>query len=133
MTTNGQPTQNTQGDEERLAREVARQQIWLPEACPPDGSLAGKESEKPTRIVKIENSTRLTGPFSIQANTTEEIELFLKDYCDWNSEYIGLQFSPSPAGTMHRRYIQGKIDKSIDSIYVKLFLKKHPLLTRSLS
>jgi hypothetical protein len=133
MITHGQSAQNTQRDEERFPREVARQQIWLAEACTPDGSLAGKESEKPTRIVKIENATRLTGPFSIQANTTEEIELFFKDYCDWNSEYIGLQFSPSPAGTMHRRYIQGKIDKSIDSIYVKLYLKKHPPLPRGIS
>jgi hypothetical protein len=107
---------------------MPREQVWLPEARPSDGSLAGKESENLCRIIKVENATRLSGPFSIQANTTEDIELFLKDYCDWNPEYIGLQFSPSPAGTMHRRYIQGKIDRSIDTIYVKLFLKKHPPL-----
>jgi hypothetical protein len=133
MTTDGQPTTHAQRIEERLTREVAREQIWLTEACAPDGSLAGKESEKPTRILKVENATRLTGPFTIQANTTEEIELFLQEYCGWNSDYIGLQFSPSPAGTIHRRFIQGKIDKSIDTIYIKLFLKKHPPLPRGMT
>lgn len=133
MISHGQSTQNAQRIEERSTREIARQQIWLPEACPSNGSLAGKESEKPTRILKIENATRMNAPLTIQANTTEEIELFLQDYCGWDSDFIGLQFSPSPAGTMHRRFIQGKIDKSIDTIYIKLFLKKHPPLPREMS
>ena len=68
----------------------------------------------------------MNGPFSVEANTTEDIELFFKDFCGWESEYIGVLFSPSQSGTMHRKYIRGKIDPSLDTIYVRLYLKKHP-------
>jgi hypothetical protein len=133
MISNGQPTQDAQRIQEGFPREIAWQQIWLPEAHSPNGSPPREEQRKIKRIIKVENATRLSGPFYLEANTTEEIELFFKDYCQWESEYIGVLFSPSPSGTMHRKYFRGKIDPSVDTIYVRLYLKKHPPIPKEVS
>jgi hypothetical protein len=129
----GQSTQNTQRIEERPAREIARQQIWIPEACPSDGVPPREESRKHSRLVKVENASKLNGPFSIRAETTEELETFFKEKCGWNSHCIGLLFSSSQPGACNRKYFQGKIDPSIDTVYVKLYLKKHPSLPRDIA
>ncbi len=133
MISYGQPTQNTQRIEERPAREIARQQIWIPEACPSDGVPPREESRKHSRLVKVENASKLNGPFLIRADTTEELETFFKEKCGWNSHCIGLLFSSSLPGVTNRKYFQGKIDPSIDTIYVKLYLKKHPTLPRDIA
>jgi len=133
MINHGQSTQNTQRIEERPTGKVARQQIWLSEACPPDGSSPREEQRKTTRIIKVENATRINGPLFIEADTTQEIELFFQDMHGWQTTFIGLLFSPSPPGVMHRKYIEGKIHPSIDTVYVKLYLKKHPPLPREIA
>jgi hypothetical protein len=133
MTTNGQPTAHTQRIEERPTREIARQQIWLPETCPSNGSPPREEPRKLKHIVKVENAARMNGPFSIEADTTEDLERFFKDVCNWESEYIGLLFSSSRSGTPQRKYFHGKIDPSIETIYVRLYIKKHPPLPRGIA
>ena len=130
MISHGLPTQNAQRIQEESAREVARKQIWLSEACPPDGSTPREESRKVQRIIKLENAARIEKPLLVEADTTNEIEISLQKKYSWQMNMIGLLFSPSPAGVMHRTYIEGKIDPSVDTVYVKLYLKKHPPLPR---
>jgi hypothetical protein len=133
MISNGLPTQNAQRIQEESAREVARQQIWLSEACPPDGGTPREEQRKATRIIKVENATRIDKPFCLEADTTQEIEVFFQQIYGVQTSFIGLLFSPSASGAMHRKYIEGKIDPSVDTVYVKLYLKKHHPIHREIA
>lgn len=80
------------------------------------------------RIIRLENSFQVKDPIHIKANTTQEIEKYLYSIYPINAHSIGMRFSTSCNGTMHRKYIEGAIDPSEVSVYVKLYLKKHTLL-----
>lgn len=66
----------------------------------------------------------------LRANTTQEIETMLVDMFGFDTYYIGLQFYSSRSGTMNRKLLNDVIDPSVEDIYVKLYLKKHPPISQ---
>ncbi len=106
------------------------QRIRLAEACAPSGEASGKQnSQGRQRLIKLENSAQVKDTLVMNADTSQQIEEQLLSLFPINSHYIGMHFSTSQEGTMHRKYFEGEIGSSIDIVYVKLYLKKHPPLS----
>ena len=130
MNQDGQHTQDTQRIKEGPQAEAVGQGVWLPEACAPSGEASGKQkSQHPKRIIKLENSAQMRESVQMYANTTQEIEKQLYSLFGIDCHYIGMHFSLSQEGTMHRKFFEGGIDPDALVVYVKLFLKKHPPLS----
>ena len=130
MNQDGQRTQDTQRIQEGPQAEAMGQRVWLPEACAPSGEASGKQKSKGRqRLIKLENSSQVKDTLRINANTTQEIEDQLRSLFPIDPQYIGMFFSTSQDGTLHRKYFEGEIDPNALMVYVKLFLKKHPPLS----
>jgi hypothetical protein len=130
MKQDGQHTQDTQRIQEGPQGEAMGQRIRLAEACAPSGEASGKQNtEGRQRLVKLENSAQVKDSLRMSANTTQEIEEQLLALFPIDPQYIGMYFSTSQEGTMHRKYFEGEIDPDALMVYVKLYLKKHPPLS----
>ena len=134
MNQHGQHSEDTQRKQEELEGKTTGQRIWLAEACAASGKASGGQGSdskaSTTRIIKLENSYQVKEPIYLQANTTQEIETYLCSTYPIDCSAIGMRFSTSLEGTLHRKYIEGAIDPSKDTVYVKLYLKKHPHLSK---
>ncbi len=130
MISNGQSAENAQRIEEGCSREVAGQQVWVSEACAEYGGASREEPRKGSRqrIIYIENSYKMKTPFTLYAESTQDIERFLFQEYNFDREIIGLSFSSARFGTIHREVFNGTIPRSYEDVYVRLFLKKHPPL-----
>lgn len=106
------------------------QGVWQSEARATSGEANGESDSKGIpRFIKFENSAQVKETIRINANTTQEIEKKLLELYPIDSYYIGMQFSYSQEGTMHRKFVEGTLDPSEPFIYIKLYLKKHPTLS----
>lgn len=123
MNQDGQHTQNTQRIQKGPQRETEGEGNLFSEACAQQGEAS--REQKPQRIIKLENSFQVKDPIRMKVNTTQEIEQTLLSLYPIDPHHIGMRFSSSREGTMHRKFIEGTIDPSCDTIYVKLYLKKH--------
>ena len=129
MNTDGQRTQDTQRIQEGPQAEAMGQRVWQPEACASSGEASGEPNSKGiSRIIKLENSLQVKDPIRMKADTTREIQETLCSLYPIDISFIGMLFSTSPDGVMHRKFIEGPLPSSEPTIYVKLYLKKHPPL-----
>ena len=128
--TNGQSAPHTSRKQEEPAREGAWQGNLLSEAYPPKGSSSGKAEGASQRIVNIENAQDLNKSLLVLANTTQEIETELVNRFGFDTSVLGFYFSNVRAGTLHRKNIEGALEPSMTDIYVRLYLKKHPPLSK---
>jgi hypothetical protein len=139
MNQDGRHTQDTQRIQEELQGETKGERSVFSEACAQHGEAS--REQKPSRhiqletsfqmsprIIRVENSFQVKDPIPLNANTTQEIATYLYSIFPINSHSIGMRFSTSRDGTSNRKFIEGVIDPSYDTIYVKLYLKKHTCL-----
>lgn len=134
MNQHGQRTEDTQRKQEGSEGEATGQGIRLAEACAASRKASGGQGSDPkastTRIIKLENSHQVKGPIYLDVNTTQEIEEYLCSTYPIDCSAIGMRFATSQEGTLHRKYFEGVIEPSQDTVYVRLYLKKHPLLSK---
>jgi hypothetical protein len=136
MNPDGQSTQDTQRIQEGSQGEAEGGRNLFSEACAPSGEASGNQKpqrqiqleasfQMSPRIIKLENSLQVKEPIHMHANTTQEIEKYLYSVFPIEPHAIGMRFSTSRDGTPNRKFIEGAIDPSEVSIYIKLYLKKH--------
>ena len=125
ITQNGQQPDDPSGEERW--QEAQRQQDSLQlQAHPTSGGQKGKRS----RIIYVENSSNVSSPFVLYdiATVDELTRAFCDRYPQLCIKEIGLRISPSPGGTMHRVYLTDDIPYENDSLYITVYLRKHPPL-----
>jgi hypothetical protein len=115
--------QDTQRIQERPQGEAEGERRLFSEAC---ASTRKTYGEQISRLIKFENSSQVKDSILLKANTTQELEEQLLAMYPINTYYIGMRFSHSREGTMNRKFIEGQLDPSEPTVYIKLFLKKHP-------
>lgn len=126
MYQNGQSAQDTQRIQENPQREAEGERHLFSEACASKRKTSG---EQISRLIKFENSFQVKDSILLKANTTQEIEEQLLAMYPIHPYYIGMRFSHSRQGTMHRKFIEGLLDPSEPTVYIHLFLKKHPSIS----
>jgi len=136
MNQDGQSTQDTQRIQEGPQGEAEGKRSIFSEACAPSREASGEQKpqrhiqletsfQMSPRIIRLENSLQVKEPIHMKANTTQEIERYLYSIFPIEPQAIGMRFSTSREGTPNRKFIEGVIDPSEVSIYIKLYLKKH--------
>ena len=122
----GQSTQNKTREQERQSPE----EIWR-QVCNREGS---EEQRKKPRVgegkrqycITIENASNVRKTFLAEVKTTEELEQYIQDKeTSLCHPSIGFLFSASRFGSTHHSYFSHDIPDDIDTIYVRLYLKKH--------
>lgn len=118
--------QDTQRIQERSQREEEGKRRVFSEAC---ASTRNTYGEQISRLIKVENSSQVKDSILLKANTTQDIEEQLLALYPIDPYSIGMRFSHSREGTIHRKFIEGRLDPSEPTVYIKLFLKKHPSIS----
>lgn len=122
MNQNGQcTTKDTRGEQGWKAQEEGQEYLQF-QTCPSSRETSG---DKISRLIKFENSFQVKESVHLKANTTEEVEEKLLRLFPIHPYYIGMRFSQTREGTIHRKFIQGSLDPLEPTVYVKLYLKKH--------
>jgi hypothetical protein len=123
LETNGQSTQDTSGKEER--QEEQGQECLQQQACADAGSTERKRS----RIVYIENSSNVNKPFVVEkvGTVAELVEKVCEKFPAICLDAIGMKITNSRIGTMHRQIFTDTIPYMYDTLYITLFLQKHPV------
>lgn len=121
--TNGHSAQDTpraEGRKEAQGQEHLQQQARAPDGSPP---------RKRDRIVYVENSSNIHEPFVLEKiGTVEELtSAFCDRFPSLCIDAIGLKIYGSRMGTMHREIYTDSIPYHADTLYITLYLKKHPL------
>ena len=118
---NGQYTANPSREE---GREEAEGQGHLQQQARED---AGSPSRKRDRIVYIENCSNSRAPFVVQeVGTVDElIQAVCNKYPDICITSIGMDVSPSRYGSIRRKVFTDEIPYEYDTLYIRLYLKKH--------
>lgn len=88
----------------------------------------GSPTLKRDRIIYVENSYNIHDPFVIkEVGTVEEL---IQKLCDKFpticTDSLGMKISTTRLGTIHRIYLTDKIPYKADTLFVSLYLKKHP-------
>jgi len=88
----------------------------------------GSPTLKRDRIVYVENSANIHDPFVVkEVGTVEELlEKFYEKFPKISTESIGLKISTTRLGTIHRIYLTDRIPYKADTLFISLYLKKHP-------
>jgi hypothetical protein len=85
---------------------------------------------KRDRIIYVQNSSNVRDPFILQeiATVREFLEAFCAKFPDFCSDSIGMKISTSRMGVMHRKMLSevDTIPYEEDTLYIELYLKKHP-------
>lgn len=122
---NGQPAANTSGKEG--GKEEQRQDDLQLQTCASDGGSARKAKDY---IIYIENSHHTIPPFVVQEISTVE-ELLQKlsyKYPNMCNDTIGLRVYDKKIGSMNRVSYFETLPLDVDSLYLSLYLKRHPPL-----
>jgi len=112
--------------EEEWQEGKRRQECVQCEAC----AHSAVSPRKRDRIIYVQNSSNVRDPFILQEIGT--VEEFLAAFCakfpDFCSDSIGMKISTSRVGVMHRKMLSevDTIPYEEDTLYVELYLKKHP-------
>lgn len=93
----------------------------------------GSPTCKRDRIIYVENSSSIHDPFVLQEiGTVEELlEKLYERFPGISSEAIGMKISTTRLGTIHRIYLTDRIPYKADTLFVSLYLKKHPSFAMS--
>jgi hypothetical protein len=91
---------------------------------------AGVASGKKTRIIQFENASNCSKPFALQEiGTVAELEQAICDrFPDFCSDVIGMRVSGHAPGIVGRKYYTDILPYDVDTIYLRLYLKKHPAI-----
>jgi hypothetical protein len=116
-------TSGAEGRQEEQGQEHLQLQARSPNGVPP--------REKRDFIVRIENSTKYERSFIIkEVGTAEELFDKICDYLPYTrDDSVGLRVSDTRMGTMHRVFYEDKLPMDKDSLFVSLYLKRHPPLS----
>lgn len=120
---NGQPPSDSSGKEELQERQG--QEYLQQQACADSGSPERKRS----RIIYIENSTTVNKPFVVEevGTVTEVIEKVCEKFPAICLHAIGMKITNARMGTLQREVFTGTIPYMYDTLYITLFLQKHPV------
>lgn len=124
---NGQRSQDSSRTEGR--QEAEGQECLQREARADAGGQTGCRD----RIVYVENSSNVRGAFVIQE--VRAVEDLIQKVCDKFPaiclDSIGMHVSNSRQGTLHRQVFTDVIPYEYDTLYITLFLRKHPSFSES--
>lgn len=120
---NGLRAQDT-SREEGWQEDKGRQECVQREAC----AHATGSPRKRDRIIYIENSSNVREPFVLEKIATVEdvLQGICSKFPEICLESIGMKISASRTGTLHRTLLTGEIPYEADTLYIQLYLKKHP-------
>jgi hypothetical protein len=120
---NGQSTPDSSGKEGR--QEEQGQEYLQQQACAGTGSTERKRS----RIIYIENSTNVNKPFVVEevGTVAELIEKVCERFPAICLDAIGMKISNARIATLHRQLFTDTIPYMYDTLYITLFLRKHPV------
>ena len=121
---NGQSTPDSSGKEGFQGKEQG-QECLQQQAC----ADAGSSERKRSRIVYIENSTNVNKPFIVEevGTVTEVIEKVCSIFPAICLDAIGMKITNARMGTSHRKVFTDTIPYMYDTLYISLFLQKHPV------
>jgi len=124
---NGQRTQDTSGTE---GRQEAQGQEYLQREARAD---AGGQTSCRDRIVYVENSSNVRGAFIIKE--VRVVKDLIQKVCDKFPaiclDSIGMHISNARQGTIQRKLFTDEILYEYDTLYITLFLRKHPSFSES--
>lgn len=128
MSQNGQPTEHPSRKQKESAQEGAQGCPGVRQGDAYEGGESGASSgaRKWERLLYVENAVKIDAPLRLICETTEEIKTFLRDTYGFPNASIGTLFSQTRMGSMNRIYFEGQIPPSVDTLYVRLILLKHP-------
>jgi len=105
-------------------QEAQGQDDLQQQACADSGSPTIKRD----RIIYVENSSNIHDPFVLkEVGTVDEL---IEKLCDRFPQIcidsLGMKISTTRLGTIHRIYLTDRIPYKADTLFVSLYLKKHP-------
>lgn len=123
---NGQSPPNTQGEAQESEAKGTTRQVGQREGSTEEVGKSG-ESQRPKQYaVYIENANIEKSPLFVVADTTDQVEASLHAF--FPQPCIGFSFSEKPYGSSGHKFFQGTLSQDIDTLYVRLYLRKHPKL-----
>jgi hypothetical protein len=124
---NGYATENETRDEGRQEEEG---QGYLHKQARADSA---SHQRKRDRIIYIENSSNVRGPFVLQevGTVSELTEKLCEKYPEICLDSIGMKMSNAKQGVIGRQYFSDQIPYEYDTIFIYLYLHKHPGFTAS--
>ncbi len=122
----GQPTANTQGEAQEPEGEGATRHVGERKGAPEEAGKSGESQSTKQYKVYIENANIEKTPLMVVADTTQQVEASLHAF--FPQPCIGFLFSEKPYGTKGHTYFDGTISREIDTLYVRLYLRKHPVI-----
>lgn len=130
MRQDGQSAENPSRKQEGPAQEGAQGCPGVREGCASEVGQSGAQSTESRcqRLIYVENAVKIKSPFLIVCRTTNDIESFLQTTYGFPNASIGILFSATREGSIHRTYFNGIIPASLDTVYTRLVLLKHPPL-----
>lgn len=130
MSQDGQPTENPSRKQEKPAQEGAQGCAGVREGHALQGGQSGAESTASQcgRIIYVENAYKINNPLKLVCTTTQDIATFLRESYGFPNNTIGVLFSTARSGTIHRTYFTGTLPLSLDTVFVRLVLLKHPVV-----
>jgi hypothetical protein len=93
---------------------------------------AGVSARKKSRIIQFENASNCKKPFALQEiGTVSDLEQAIYDrFPDFSSDAIGIRVSGHAPGIVGRKYFTDVLPSTVDTLYLHLYLKKHPPLPK---
>jgi hypothetical protein len=122
----GQSATNTQGQAQRSEEKGKTREIghWEGSTGEDEKSREGKRAKQ--YAVYIENANIEKSPVFVVADTTDQVEASLHAF--FPQPCLGFLFSEKPYGTKGHTYFEGNLSQGTDTLYVRLYLRKHPKL-----
>jgi hypothetical protein len=121
----GYPTPNPPGKERR--QENKEQDNLQLQAHTGAGGLERKRC----RIIYFENASNVNKPFTLQeVGTVAEVEQAIYDrFPDFSTEHVGIRMYGHQLGIQGRTCFTDRIPYETDTLYLRLYLKKHPRIS----
>lgn len=109
-----------QGRQEEKGQEYLQQQAR---------ANAAGDKRKRDRIVYVENSSNVRSPFVLEevGTVSELIQNLCILYPEICLDSIGMRVSNAKQGVIGRKYFTEEIPYEYDTVYIYLYLNKHPL------
>lgn len=126
LTHYGHTTPDSPGKEGR--QEEQRQQDSVQFQAHTD---AGSSERKRCRIIYFENASNVNKPFTLQeVGTVAEVEQAIYNrFPDFSTENVGIRMYGHQPGIQGRTCFTDRIPYETDTLYLRLYLKKHPRIS----
>jgi hypothetical protein len=122
----GQSTKDTQGEAQGSTGEGKTRQIGQWEGSTGEDKKSGESQQSKQYAVYIENANIEKSPVIVVADTTQQVAASLHAF--FPQPCLGFLFSDKPYGTKGHAFIEGNLSRDIDTLYVRLYLRKHPVV-----